>query len=310
MIFVTSFNRKFYNQNGKYLLESFADSKSEGKMFVAYEEMSEEELIESIPEEFVDKFIFYNLDNDEYKEWAKSLNYVTPKKFGGTAEDTCDCAENDDILKYVLKRRKSFGDPNPPNPRLDKKFMKKHVHRTGENGCHVYDWNARCVGFAAKVFAIQRAIEKLNPEMLVWVDCDSVIVDKITKNFVQEIFQGKHDGTYWSYDAFYHYGPYRENNSNLAIESGVIGFTRNGFDLVEDVYNRLIDKSFLTLFRRDDGYIWQVVLHDNQENRQRCIDLAEHVYNNKVVENSVWGKYINHLKGLHYGTLSLKNKGN
>jgi len=55
----------------------------------------------------------------------------------------------------------------------------------------VYDWNARCVGFAAKVFAIQRAIEKLNPEMLVWVDCDSVIVDKITKDFVQEIFQGK-----------------------------------------------------------------------------------------------------------------------
>tara|TARA_R100000008_G_scaffold85460_1_gene75456 strand:+ start:3391 stop:4167 length:777 start_codon:yes stop_codon:yes gene_type:complete len=80
-LYVTSFNKKLYEATGKKMIESFVFNKTEGDLLITYEDGIDEE----IPKHR--KFIFYNLEQDEWlAQWLKENEDIIPTFLGGKFE--------------------------------------------------------------------------------------------------------------------------------------------------------------------------------------------------------------------------------
>jgi len=78
LLYVTSFNEKLYRATGKNMLQSFLATETEGDMLITHEDGIDVEI------ERNQKFIFYNLDTDQFlQEWLKENVDIIPTEFGG-----------------------------------------------------------------------------------------------------------------------------------------------------------------------------------------------------------------------------------
>ena len=83
ILYVTSFNKFLYEVTGKNLLESFAHNKIDGDLLIAHEDELD------IPK--YKKFLFHNLDNDDYLQgWLEENKDIIPVELGGTHDGEFD----------------------------------------------------------------------------------------------------------------------------------------------------------------------------------------------------------------------------
>lgn len=237
ILYVTSFNKFLYEATGKNLLESFAHNKIDGDLLIAHEDELD------IPK--YKKFIFHNLDNDDYlQDWLEENKDIIPVELGGTHEGE-----------------------------FDHKFHK----RTSQ--------------WFRKIAALHHAVS-LGYEKIIFLDCDVVFLQQLTKEKVEEIFD--------NHSAFYHYGPHRTRNGT-GIESGIIGFDmkKRGGDLLDKVFEKYENKSFRNYMRWDDAWMFTAVVEENYNIKTK--DIVS--YNSKeghVVKDGELSEYLIHLKGIHW----------
>tara|TARA_Y100001963_G_scaffold114935_1_gene159424 strand:+ start:197 stop:940 length:744 start_codon:yes stop_codon:yes gene_type:complete len=85
ILYVTSFNNKLFHATGKNLIESFVHHKTEGNLLITHEDDIDNE----IPKHW--KFLFYNLDKDDYlQNWLDKNIDIIPKDLGGTHNGNFD----------------------------------------------------------------------------------------------------------------------------------------------------------------------------------------------------------------------------
>ena len=80
-LYVTSFNKRLYEATGQNMIESFVYCKTEGDLLITHED----DLDQIIPKHR--KFIFYNLDKDQWlAKWLKENEDIIPVSLGGKFE--------------------------------------------------------------------------------------------------------------------------------------------------------------------------------------------------------------------------------
>ncbi len=266
LYYVTSFNKKMFHQTGRFLINSFITSKSEGTLLVAYEDMEQEYIQESIPE-LIRKFAnieYLSLDNHKYGQWKKSVRSVTPVKHGGTLEE-------DDSLKV----------PGKP----------------------YYSWNQRATGWASKTFAMKTLVKEELADMIIWVDSDSVFKKKIERKWLEkEIFKIGVDID--PYKGFYHFGPYRKTTMKAA-ETGLFGFTKPGFHVINKAYTEYMTCEYQLQDRWDDSALYTRLMCEGVDKAffRDLVTGDNGQSKNHVIVQGPFRKFISHEKGTHNRTI-------
>lgn len=259
ILYVTSFNKPFYESTGRNLINTFIKTKTHGSLFVAYEDNCD---IVDNP-----KVIKYNLDNDvNLQNWLKNNQNYIPEQFGGSAPP-CNCTQQD--------------------------IDESDCYRCHKIGCAHSIWNHRASGWAKKTFAMKAAIEQCDPDYLIWVDSDSIFLRKIMTVFIESIFKQR--------SVFYHYGPIRKDRVKAA-ETGLMGFKKSAFFIIDNVYNKYISQEYLLEPRWDDSHLYT---QQFENNKSICTDLVENQKRWKsktthVVHLGPFAGLIRHDKGHHH----------
>ncbi len=91
-LFVTTFNQKLYNATGKQMLQSFISTKSEGRFFIAHENIDFGDSFLGVVS--TGKLILQDTQKDSlYWEWHKKFKNYIPPAYGG---DKLDWSEYND----------------------------------------------------------------------------------------------------------------------------------------------------------------------------------------------------------------------
>lgn len=237
ILYVTSFNKFLYEATGKNLLESFAHNKIDGDLLIAHEDELD------IPK--YKKFIFHNLDNDDYlQDWLEENKDIIPVELGGTHEGE-----------------------------FDHKFHK----RTSQ--------------WFRKIAALHHAVS-LDYEKIIFLDCDVVFLQQLTKEKVEEVFD--------NHSVFYHLGPHRAVKGT-GIESGIIGFDmkKNGLEFLQKVFEKYKDGSFKNYMRWDDAWMFTAAVEENPSIESK--DIASKTSSSgHVVKDGELSGYLAHFKGIHW----------
>lgn len=153
--------------------------------------------------------------------------------------------------------------------------------------CHAF-WNKRASQWARKTFAMKSVIDDYSPDVIVWIDSDSVFDSKLTaKNLDKIIFDSC---------AVYHYGPFRKKKYGSA-ETGLMAFRDSGYFIINKVYNRYLSQEYLKEPRWDDSHLYTLEFEKND----CCTDLiTEYRQDTHVVHRGPFKKFITHKKGHHH----------
>lgn len=222
----------------------------------------EDEIDNKIPKK--DNFILYNLDKNTFlKDWLNRFNHIIPQEYGGIAKK-CSCHIITNVDKW-----------------------------NGHNyGCPHSEWNRRASKWFRKIVALKVALS-YNPEKILFLDSDVYFIKHLPDRIVNSIF--REDGF------IYHYGKYRQR-IKTGIESGVIGFSREGggFDFLNKVIVCFESGRFLNYPRWDDGYVFKMMLDETPKNKLGRHDLVlRERRSSHVVNLGLFRHYLVHNKGWH-----------
>lgn len=149
------------------------------------------------------------------------------------------------------------------------------------------EWNVKASLWFRKIASLEYAKRIYNDyfDAIIWIDSDCSIIQKIPKNIIYSAFNKK--------EVFYHLGQYRISR-NMPVESSFIGFKKNS-KILDKTINIFNSGEFRKLQYWDDGNVFKEVLKNTDNN-----DLIKSVLNNnRVIEHSLFNKYIKHNKGVH-----------
>lgn len=151
LLYVTSFNRELYNATGRFLVNSFIETDSEGVLLLTYN----------------DRPVYTRQENIIQFNLSQSLWL---KKF---------FENNPDILPENIKPCKCNNDPvNLSKVRYHKK------------GCHFTYWNRYLYRWIHKIAALEYVVNTLLYTDIVWLDCDCFFKQKVTEDWLISQFKG------------------------------------------------------------------------------------------------------------------------
>jgi len=255
---VTSFNKRLYDATGYRLLKTHRHYEIKEPLLITYEGISQKDIITN------DKFIYFNFDNYTYLgEWLENYKNIIPTDLGGNAPP-CKCK--------IVTRKDMWG--------------------SHEFGCAHSEWNRRASQWFRKIAALNYALT-LNPEKIVFLDCDVMFLRNLPIKLWQGIFA--------NFGIIYHQGKYRQRTGN-GVESGIIGFSQKGggFEFLERVINYFNVGAFKQQKRWDDSYAFRLVLEKTPKHKMLRRDLVtigrrtSHVVNLGLLKD-----YLRHDKGWH-----------
>lgn len=262
IIYCTTFNSILYQASGQALLKSFALHMPENHLLVCYED----DIRELIIKHHVNKLSLYNLDNDFFLDnWLNKNADIIPEKYGGQWKG-CDCGPQDNYLKGHRKQCPSMG------------------------------FNARAACWFRKIATLHLAY-KIDYDIIVFVDCDSVFKKNIPDKLIEDTIQDN--------ELAYHLGPHRKSR-DTGIESGFIIFQKP-FNFLDRVIDSYTSKDFRKYDRWDDGYVIKRVLYRSPD--IKAIDLVGfypvETIGSRVMERGPFSQYIRHDKGKHSAQLKI-----
>ncbi len=263
--YCTTFNQKFFDLTGKNLLMSFLEHQPDNHMYVAYEEMEEEDFGDKLGE--LNNFTTTDISESEVlKSWVKENEDIIPILMGGKADPSiCKC-------KNATKMKK----------------FKGHII-----GCPYSYFNSRAAGWFRKVVALNWAAEQTDAEILHWVDSDCVFKKHMGDQVINQLL-GTHDVIYINGE--------QRRQAGTGVETGLIGF-RRPFTFVKEWLDFFMSGKFKEELRWDDGYIFaRMMLYDNHNARDL---LAGQWVVKEIVRPSPYGQYIDHDKGVHHRNWAL-----
>lgn len=156
-------------------------------------------------------------------------------------------------------------------------------------------WNNRSSLWFRKVASINYVYKNLGYkyDLIVWLDCDLKIKNKNLSSLIRDNIKDN--------DVLYLYGKKRLENKNLSIETGFLVFKKNKDDYKPIKYfvNEYNNKNKLRKYKRwDDGYIFEMVLKNN--NDIKGLDLVKNSFDyNNPINDTIFSKTLIHNKGLH-----------
>ncbi len=158
--YCTTFNQKFFDLTGKHLLMSFLEHQPNNQMYVAYEDMEDEDFGDKLGE--LNNFIATDISEDEVlKSWLKENEDIIPVVMGGKADPSvCKCKN------------------------------KKHI-----KGCPYSYFNSRAAGWFRKIVALNWAAKKTDANILYWIDCDCMFKQNMSNQFINQLM-GTYDIVY------------------------------------------------------------------------------------------------------------------
>ena len=141
-----------------------------------------------------------------------------------------------------------------------------------------------------KIAALNHAVT-LDYDQIVFVDSDTIFKQKITSDFIDQIFNNK--------TIFYHFGPARKA-MDTGWESGIIGFNmdKGGRDYLHLVFHTFKHKRFMKYLRWDDGYIFRKIAEEHPE--IETVDVVIKSTGTHVVCDGYLKDHISHAKGVHW----------
>ena len=132
---------------------------------------------------------------------------------------------------------------------------------------------------------------KDNYEYIIWIDSDCLFLKKFTYNDIILPLNNKIFG--------YFQGP-RRLEKNHGIETGLVIFNKNAYNILYDWFNLLENKQFINIERWDDGYLLKYLIYDKKyNNHDKFIDFAENICRLNPIDYGPYIDFIKHLKGIH-----------
>tara|TARA_B100000073_G_scaffold347485_3_gene362008 strand:+ start:546 stop:1337 length:792 start_codon:yes stop_codon:yes gene_type:complete len=160
VLYVTTFNKKLYDQSGKNLIDSFLKHISCGEMLVCYEDI---EFCNLNPERILE----YNMEKDQYMcNWINNNKHNIPEMYGGIADS------NHHIVKQFESKKGQYW----ANHRASRYFRK----------------------IVALNYAINKFSN--NYEFIFFVDSDCIFKKNITLEKIESELFGNNESMiyYWS----------------------------------------------------------------------------------------------------------------
>lgn len=160
--------------------------------------------------------------------------------------------------------------------------------------------------FIKKVASIKHAKDTfLNAEYYVWIDCDCLIKGDISYDLIDKSFS--------NCNFFYHQGINRDKKA-FGIETGVFGFDKNAFDVIDKWCEYFESQNFRKMRRWDDGFILKHIIYKKFMNKKSNITFNDLVPKESdwvhPLKSSIWNQVIEHNKGEHYRKNVHKNVKN
>jgi hypothetical protein len=264
-LYMTTFNKKLFDLTGKFMLKTYIDTKQEGDLLVALENLDKKYILKIISKEFgknysalIEKKIkFISVDKDvDFINWLERNKNITPEEHGG------------------LATKKS----NPDS------FLTK---------------NYRFSQWFRKIIGIKNCIEHKTKkhENLIFVDCDIQFKLPISKKIYNDVFLDKH--------SFCFYGEIRRRKDLGVESGfiGFKNNEKGLFVLKEWIDTFLLDK-FIELPVWSDGGVFGLLFDKHKDLiKDLAYDTAENItkykFTSDVIPRSILGKYILHNKGYH-----------
>lgn len=255
ILYCTTFNKKLFDTVGKNMLMSFMERKPEGDLLICYEDNIFGDIYNVV--KTFNKIKFYNLENNfKLTNWLYDNRDIIPVKYGGEFKG-CNCS-------------------NLPS---DKHFYKNHIRR-----CPGLGFNMRAACWFRKIIVWDYA-QSLDYDIIFFLDADTLIKKSISESYVQSIFGDA--------DMFYQLGLHRKR-LETGIESGIIGWRRNGYFFINKVLKCFLSKNFLKYDRWDDGYIVRKVLEETPE--INAVDIVGPHMLRPFAHVTPYGKFANYIQ--------------
>lgn len=255
ILFVTSYSKDIYEVSGRRLLESFQVVGQKSPVLVCYEQQR--------PDGYTrDPYLPYDLAKDSFlQDWLEDNKDVIPDYLGGTMT-ICKC-------KDAGKRHSPYHS----------------------KGCYWHWMNRNASRWFRKIASMRHAFqiaETMKPEMIVWLDADSYLIQKMPVTFLEEQLDGS--------DIFYFRG-HRE-----AAETGVICFRNNERSraFLAALCYRYVSKEYQKHHRWDDGYQFTTLTQphaDYATTRDLVHPTKWNLKTNDVVPTTPIKRYLVHAKG-------------
>lgn len=208
--------------------------------------------------------------------------------------DLLICHEGvEDIPKYSRFIRYDLNDDDYLQTWLqeNKDIIPKRLG--GEHdGNYQHKFHERTSEWFRKIAALHHAVSLSGYDKIVFLDCDVVIKQHISEEFMNSVFDGA--------SMFYHYGPTRHRGGS-GFETGIMGFDlrKQGGVILQHVFDKYADKSYRGYMRWDDAWMMTVAVAENPDVQAR--DLVERVTpTGHVVEAGILAPYLTHNKGVHW----------
>jgi len=275
ILYVTSFNEKFFECTGKAMVESFTDQQVNGDLLITRDGLETKDYqmwLEGIRSkrrgalEIGHNVYDYCLDYDPMLHvWVEDNASIIPKVHGGL---------------YTQKNCDDKGCPGKIGE------WKGHFKNCPGGG-----WNYRAAGWFRKIVSLNHALHLGQQyRAIIFVDSDTLFTRTLAPSYVYNVFGG--------YDMFYHRGPVR-TAKKTSIESGFIGWHEGcGYDLLQRVINEFTSGEFRQYPRWDDGYVfWRVV--DKYQGAYKVKDIAGKEATLDTLEHGPFAEYVTHNKGTH-----------
>lgn len=196
--------------------------------------------------------------------------------------------ENEHIIKYDLSTNQILVD-----------WLKKYsylipIELGGSCNKLIYPkayttWNAKASRWFRKVASLKYARDTYgdNYDYIIWIDSDCVFKAPIPIERIRAAFSKR--------GMFYYFGASRFKR-DTGYETGFLGFSKKGYDIIDKFIETYINGSFEKLQRWDDGFVLRCI-----DTKKNSIDLA---YNGSLapldgVAPHIFRGFILHHKGYH-----------
>ena len=152
----------------------------------------------------------------------------------------------------------------------------------------VQNWNYKASLWFRKVASLKIALDKYSDmyEQIVWVDIDTVVYGALNNKFLNTLFGDK--------DCFYFLGEFRRN-IDAGVESGLLGFKKDGFNILTDLFKLYDSGDFRNIPRWDDGFVIKTLIQDKYTGISN--DCAEPIPRPMDATDII--KVLHHKKGIH-----------
>lgn len=256
VLYVTSSTEKMFQFSGKRLLDSFYKYKDDQSTLLY---LTENFSIDTTNYPFLLQEDFTN--NEYMLNWISNNLDIIPESIGGKLN------VNDS------KQMEKMGTP---------------IKNRG--------FNIKASLWFKKIVAVKIAIEKYmstnNYDVLIWIDNDCELLNKLDSNFYNNLFKNDKQ------NMFVCWGEHRKNHPS-GVETGFFGM-RNNFDVWYDLCKLFDTGEFKKSQRWGDGNVLGYLFNKKTMEKYHVNDLGKNIKSFNIMNDIPFlKKYIVHYKGSH-----------